>query len=108
MAKKEEGKEAYHMQVRLKEERKIRKLKQGKRNALAGFGLFGLVGWSVVIPTVIGLIIGIYIDKHHPSRYSWSLMFLVLGVCVGCLQAWYWVQRERERIERDKEGKNGP
>jgi ATP synthase protein I len=59
--------------------------------------MFGLVGWSVAIPTVIGIGLGVWIDTKWPSRYSWTLMFLIIGVLVGCLNAWYWVKRESKR-----------
>ncbi len=103
MKMKKNQKENYKRLVQLKEKRKIRMLKQGKKNSFLGFGLFGLVGWSVVIPTLIGLGIGIWIDKQHSGKYSWSLMLLIAGVSVGCLQAWYWIQKERKTIKKDKE-----
>jgi len=64
------------------------------RGVWFGFGMFGLVGWAVAIPTVIGIGLGIWVDTKWPSRYSWTLMFLITGVLVGCLNAWYWVKRE--------------
>lgn len=85
-------KDNYKLLVQLKEKRKIRMLKEGKDSSLLGFGLFGLVGWSVVIPTLIGLGIGLWIDSHYPGKYSWSLMLLIIGISLGCLQAWYWVE----------------
>lgn len=105
---KKKQKDNYKLLVQLKEKRKIRMLKEGKKSSLLGFGLFGLVGWSVVIPTLIGLGIGIWLDKQYSSKYSWSLMFLIIGVSVGCLQAWYWIQKERKQIEKKKdEDRNG-
>ena len=59
-----------------------------------GFGMFGLIGWSVAVPTVAGIALGIWIDNAWPSRYSWTLMLLVLGVVLGCLNAWHWIERE--------------
>jgi ATP synthase protein I len=59
--------------------------------------MFGLVGWSVAIPTLIGIVLGIWIDSAWPSQYSWTLMGLIMGVIVGCLNAWYWVKRESRR-----------
>lgn len=83
-------------------------LKEGKKSSLLSFGLFGSIGWLVVIPTLIGLVIGVWIDKQYPSHYSWTLMLLITGISIGCLQAWYWVQKERKIIEKDKEEeKNG-
>jgi ATP synthase protein I len=80
-----------------KENRRIRARQEGDRGVWFGLGMFGLVGWSVAIPTLIGIAVGIWIDKRWPSSYSWTLMLLVMGVMVGCLNAWYWVRRESRR-----------
>lgn len=80
--------------VGAKEDRKIRARQEQHRGVWFGLGMFGLVGWSVAIPTVIGIGLGVWIDTKWPSRYSWTLMFLIIGVLVGCLNAWYWVKRE--------------
>lgn len=77
-----------------REKRKIRARKRQNKSVWFGFGMFGLVGWSVAIPTVLGVALGIWIDATFPSRYSWTLMGLILGVILGCLNAWNWIQRE--------------
>ncbi|MEX0820387.1 MAG: AtpZ/AtpI family protein [Pirellulaceae bacterium] len=81
-------------EVAAKQERKARARQEGERSAWFGLGMFGLVGWSVVVPALIGVAIGLWIDDRWPSRFSWTLMLLVLGVAMGCLNAWWWVQRE--------------
>lgn len=80
--------------VRIKSERKIRFRNKNRKGLLYGLGMFGLVGWSVAIPTLIMLALGIWIDRNYQSPYSWTLMLLVLGISIGCLNAWYWVSRE--------------
>jgi len=80
-----------------KEERKLKARKEGEQAAWFGFGMFGLVGWSVAIPTLLGVTAGIWIDKTWPSPYSWTLMFLLFGVIIGCFNAWYWVKRESRK-----------
>ena len=92
----EEGKELSE-KVGSKEARKIKARREKDRGVWFGLGMFGLVGWSVAIPTLIGLALGIWIDKRWPGPYSWTLMGLVLGVIVGCINAWYWVKRESGR-----------
>jgi ATP synthase protein I len=72
-----------------------------------GLGMFGLVGWSVVVPTIVCLAVGLWIDSAYPSRYSWTLMFLFIGVALGALNAWYWVSRERKMIEKPDDGDDG-
>ena len=77
-----------------KENRKLKARRQEERNIWFSLGMFGLVGWSVAIPTLIGIFTGIWIDKTWPGPYSWTLMLLVIGIIVGCLNAWFWVKRE--------------
>jgi ATP synthase protein I len=60
-------------------------------------GMMGLVGWSVAIPTLIGVALGWWIDRSWPGRMSWTLTLLFVGVAIGCLNAWYWVRQESER-----------
>lgn len=76
-----------------KESRKLTARRQD-RSVWFGLGMFGLVGWSIAIPTVIGIAIGIWIDRTWHSRFSCTLMCLFVGVVLGCSIAWYWVKRE--------------
>jgi len=80
-----------------KESRKLRAQREQDRGVWFGLGMFGLVGWSVAIPTLIFIALGVWIDNTWPSRYSWTLMMLFVGVVLGCLNAWFWVKRESGR-----------
>jgi ATP synthase protein I len=80
-----------------KEVRKLRARRQKGLGAWFGVGMFGLVGWAVSIPTVLGTALGLWVDREFPSRYSWTLMGLMAGVIWGCINAWYWVKRESRR-----------
>jgi ATP synthase protein I len=84
-------------QVGRKAERKLRASREGKRSIWFGLGMFGLVGWSVAIPTLIGIAIGVWLDARWHDPYSWTLMGLIVGVALGCLNAWFWVKRESTR-----------
>jgi len=75
-------------------ERKLKARAEGRRGVWFGLGMFGLVGWSVAIPSVLGLALGVWLDTRYPGRVSWSLTFLIVGVAMGCLNAWYWVKQE--------------
>jgi len=72
---------------------KIRGREEQGETVWFGLGMFGIVGWSVVIPTLIGIALGVWIDSTWPSQYSWTLMLLIAGLLIGCLNAWYWVRR---------------
>ena len=80
--------------IKSKEQRKLKAQRENHGKIWFSLGMFGLVGWSVAIPTLIGIAVGVWIDKTWPSPYSWTLMGLVIGVLMGCLNAWFWIQRE--------------
>ena len=80
--------------------RKI-KARKSTQGVWLGLGMMGLVGWSVVVPTLLGAALGIWLDKHHPGKHAWTLALLVVGLAVGCLNAWFWVVKE-EKAMRDE------
>ena len=59
-----------------------------------GLGMFGLIGWAVAVPVLLGTGLGIWIDEQWPSDRSWVLILLLAGAVLGALNAWYWLQRE--------------
>lgn len=77
-----------------KAERKLEARRQGDRGIWFGLGMFGLVGWSVILPALLGIAVGIALDRVLGGTVSWTLTGLVLGVITGCFNAWYWVKRE--------------
>ena len=89
--------EKFSEEIRRKAERKIRARRERERNVWFWMGMFGLVGWSVAIPTLAGVALGIWIDKNWPSNISWTLNLLIIGVAIGCVNAWYWVKHESHK-----------
>ncbi len=81
-------------QIRTKEGRKLRARQEQHSTIWFWLGMIGLVGWSVALPTIIGVAVGVWVDRTWPSRYSWTLMFLFVGIVIGCTNAWFWVQQE--------------
>jgi ATP synthase protein I len=81
-------------QIAKRAARKQRAREESQRTAWFGLGMFGLVGWSVAIPTLLGIAIGVWLDRRWPGEVSWTLSFLIIGVALGCLNAWYWVKEE--------------
>lgn len=85
--------DAFTKRVGSREALRIRGRKEKDQTIWFGLGMIGVVGWSVAIPTLIGVAAGLWIDRILPSRFSWTLMLLIGGVMVGCMNAWYWVRR---------------
>ncbi len=59
-----------------------------------GLGMMGLVGWSVVVPTLLGAALGAWLDKRNSGTHAWTLALLMAGLVIGCLNAWHWVAKE--------------
>ena len=57
-------------------------------------GMLGLVGWSVAIPTIAGVALGLWLERVAPASFSWVLTMLVVGLALGLFNAWMWVSRE--------------
>ena len=70
--------------------------RESHRNILFGLGMFGVVGWSVAIPTVAGIFLGLWLDRSYPVGFSWTLTLLFVGVVVGIIVALRWVNRIRK------------
>jgi len=64
------------------------------RSVLSWLGAFGVIGWSVAIPTLIGVAIGIWLDERFPGDPSWTLTLMIVGLASGLLIAWGWIRRE--------------
>ncbi len=85
----------------------VRKLKAQRSSTSGvwfGLGMMGLIGWSVVVPTLLGAALGIWLDQHHPGKHGWTLALLVAGLAIGCANAWHWVAKEDEAMREEREG----
>jgi ATP synthase protein I len=89
--------ERLEREVGRRAERKLQGRRRQRRTAWFGLGMFGLVGWSVAIPTLAGVALGLWMDGRWPGRPSWTLTFLLIGVMLGCVNAWYWIRQEGRR-----------
>ena len=89
-------------QVGAKAERKQRARQDGTQGVWFGLGMMGLIGWSVVVPTLLGAALGMWLDTHHPGTRSWTLALLMAGLVLGCFNAWHWVVKEDRAMHKDK------
>ena len=84
-----------------KEAWKVRALKKGKRSIWMNVSLFGLVGWSVTIPSLLGAWFGHWLDGKMNDQVSWTLTFLFAGLALGCFNAGYWIRKENKAIHNE-------
>ncbi len=85
---------SWEADIRKKERRKLRARSQRSQSVWFGFGMFGVVGWSIAVPTLLGILLGIWIDQRWPSQFSWTLMLMRAGLISGGINAWNWVRQE--------------
>lgn len=88
-------------QIGEKAARKLHAQRQHAPGVWMGLGLMGMVGWSVVVPTLLGAALGLWLDSRYPGGRSWTLALLVAGLTLGCLNAWHWVAKEDQAMHRD-------
>jgi ATP synthase protein I len=74
--------------VRRRRERQARGRREGEWSIGQNLGLIGVVGWTIVTPTLIGVFTGRWLDRQFGSGIFWTLGLLVLGLGVGCALAW--------------------
>lgn len=79
-----------------KSQRRERARRRGTDNIWSWMGMFGLVGWTVAVPTLLGLALGLFVDNRVESSVSFTITFLVAGVAVGAAMAWYWIRQESQ------------
>ena len=81
--------------------RRLRAKRKSGQSVWGGLDMMGLIGWSVVVPTLLGAALGIWLDDRRPGIHSWTLSLMGLGLVLGCLNAWQWVSRENEEMSDD-------
>lgn len=99
----DQGPHDFSRRVAARVAQKLRAQRDGTHGVWFGLGMMGLVGWSVVVPTLLGAALGIRIDKGDPGGPSWTLTLLLAGLVLGCVNAWYWVRKEERAMRASQE-----
>ena len=97
-------KPSFGEEVGAKAARKLKARRKSGEGVWFGLGMMGLIGWSVVVPTLLGAALGIWLDRHYPGKHGWTLALLMAGLAIGCLNAWHWVAKEDRQIRDEQEG----
>ena len=63
---------------------------------LRGIGTFGMIGWSIAVPTVGGAFLGLWLDRVAPQNFSWAIALILGGVVMGAFIAWGQISKEGE------------
>jgi len=80
--------------ARQQAERQRRWRQEGEPTVTQFVGQIGILGWIIVVPTLIGLFIGRWLDQKFGTGIFWSAPLLMLGVAFGCWSGWRWIHRQ--------------
>jgi ATP synthase protein I len=86
--------------------RKAKSRQDKRRHLWFGFSVFGVIGWSVAIPCLLGAALGLWLDDHYPRQQPWTLALLLAGLCLGCVNAWNILEKQRGKIKQNGDDKH--
>lgn len=77
-----------------------------RKNAspLHGLAAFGVIGWSVAVPTVAGALLGRWLNTVAPQNFSWTLALILGGLVLGGIHAWNWISASQQAAEKEHYG----
>ena len=78
--------------ARLRGERNRRWLRDGDASVARRLGQIGVLGWIIVVPMLIGIYAGRWMDRTFHSGLFWTAPLLLLGAVLGFWSAWKWMR----------------
>lgn len=66
---------------------------QKNTSVWSGLGFMGMIGWTLSLPVLLGVMLGHWLDSYSPGHYRWTLSLLLLGLVIGVANAWHWVMK---------------
>ena len=90
----ERGKSDMQEAVKLRQRRRDEWRRTGERPLWRNLSMIGAIGWLIVIPILLGVLLGRWLDIYFESGIFWSGALIVLGAAVGSYLAWQRVMEE--------------
>jgi ATP synthase protein I len=86
MGKKREEEE---FAEKIKEHSNLLRRFRGKGILWHSIATFGVIGWMIALPTVMGAYFGRYLDSRaSDAGISWTITFILLGLAIGIYSVW--------------------
>ncbi|MGA8445749.1 MAG: AtpZ/AtpI family protein [Roseiarcus sp.] len=60
----------------------------------ARLGQIGVLGWAIVAPVLIGVVIGRWLDRTFATGVFFTAPLIMLGAAAGLWTAWRWMHRQ--------------
>jgi len=79
----------------LRESRRVQEGRDNPEPSLgARLGQIGVLGWTVVGPTLLALLAGRWLDRRLGTGIFFSAPMVMLGAALGMWFAWKWMHRQ--------------
>jgi ATP synthase protein I len=63
----------------------------------ARLGQIGVLGWAIVVPTLLLLFLGRWLDRSFGTGIFFSAPLLMVGAAIGLWSAWRWMHSQGVR-----------
>lgn len=57
-------------------------------------GQIGILGWAIVTPMLLGVVLGRLADRHFDSGVFFTAPAILIGAVIGFHAAWKWMHRQ--------------
>jgi ATP synthase protein I len=79
--------------IRLRADREQRSQREGEPSFGGYLAQVGVLGWTIVVPTLLGVFLGRWLDRRLGTGIFWTGPLLIVGLTIGCWGAWRWMHR---------------
>jgi ATP synthase protein I len=66
-------------------------IRHGEPSLAGHLAQVGVLGWAIVVPTLLGIFLGRWIDFRLGTGIFWTGPLLMIGLGIGCWSAWRWM-----------------
>lgn len=79
------------VETRLRRDRRERWLREGDMSVGRRLAQIGVLGWIFIVPTLVGLFLGRWLDARLDAGIFWTAPGMMLGLGIGFWTAWKWM-----------------
>lgn len=80
--------------VRIRRERRESRQRRRPRSIGENLAMIGALGWTIVLPTLLGIFLGRWLDRSFGAGVFWTLGLMFAGLVTGCALAWQRMHHE--------------
>lgn len=66
----------------------------GEDSAARRLAQIGVLGWMIVVPTLLGIFFGRWLDERFGTELTWTGALLMVGLVFGFWSAWRWMHQQ--------------